>query len=616
VADTSNQSHPAHTSVKPVLLYDGDCEFCRRRVHRWRQKIGDAVEYEPARVDKVRLIEPSGREHAGAAAVLHALGLVGERRWVRGLYEHAPPFRAVADAAYAFVSRHRDGFARLDHLLYGNDQRTGSGTYFLTRSVFLRLLGVAYLAAFVSIAVQIDGLVGSRGIAPAAQFLAAIHERYGGEAYQLLPTLAWFDSSDTFLHVLSWGGVGVAMLLILGVLPQFCLVVLWAFYLSIVGVGQVFLGFQWDALILEAGFLAIFFAPARLTLWSRGQTPLSRVMRFLLVWLLFRLMFLSGVVKLTSGDPSWANWTAMSYHFETQPLPSWTSWYVHQAPMWVHKAETAATLALELFIPLLYFAPRRLRVLAFWLTLLLQCSIAATGNFGFFNLLAIAIAVVLLDDASFPKWLRDWRWPAVSQRRRRPAWRGIVLAPLAIVLLVATTAHGVLRAHFRPDWAVAAYSLTDPIEPYHVANAYGLFEVMTTERPEIIIQGSDDGLTWKSYAFRYKPDDDLTRRPRFCTPHMPRLDWQLWFAAMGDVNSSPWTIGLFFRLLEGSPDVLALFRDNPFPDHPPKYVRALLYQYHFTTRAQRARTGDWWTREPAGEFCPPVTLEDLRGIGE
>jgi hypothetical protein len=594
------------------LLYDGDCEFCRRWVHRWRQKIGDTVEYRATQTDKVRLIDARGHEFAGVAAILHALSYVGERRWIRGLYEHAPPFRAIADAAYSFVSRHRDGFARLDRFLYGNDQRTGAGTYFLTRSLFLRLLGVTYLAAFASIAVQIDGLVGSRGIAPAARFLAAVHERFGSEAYQLLPTLAWFDSSDRFLHVLSWGGVGVAALLILGVLPQLSLVVLWAFYLSIVGIGQDFLGFQWDALILEAGFLAILFAPARLMLSSPGQAPPSRLVRLLLVWLLFRLMFLSGVVKITSGDPNWANWTAMSFHYETQPLPTWTSWYVHHLPMWFHKAETVATLVLELVIPPLYFVPRRLRVFAFWLTMLLQFTIAATGNFGFFNLLAVAIAVVLLDDASFPAWVRDRRWPAVSDRRHRPAWRGIVLAPVAIVLLVATTAHGVLRAHFRPDWAAAAYSLTRPIEPFHIANAYGLFEVMTTERPEIIVQGSDDGVTWKSYAFRYKPDDALTRRPRFCAPHMPRLDWQLWFAAMGDVNNNPWTIGLFRRLLEGSPQVAALLRDNPFPDHPPKYVRSLLYQYHFSTPEQRARTGEWWTREPAGEFCPAITLEDLR----
>jgi predicted DCC family thiol-disulfide oxidoreductase YuxK len=616
VANTPSQPQPDHAGVKPILLYDGDCEFCRRWVHRWRQKIGDAVEYRPAHTDKVRLIEPDGRERAGVGAILHVLGYAGERQWVRGLYEHAPPLRAIADAAYTFVARNRGAFARLDRFLYGNDQRTGAGTYFLTRSLFLRLLGVAYLAAFASIAVQIDGLVGSRGIAPAARFLAAVHERFGGEAYQLLPTLAWFDSSDRFLHVLAWGGVCTAPLLILGILPQLCLVVLWAFYLSIVGIGQDFLGFQWDALILEAGFLALFFAPARLTLWSRGQTSPSRLVRFLLVWLLFRLMFLSGLVKLTSGDPNWANWAAMSFHYETQPLPTWTSWYAHHLPMWFHKAETISTLNLELVIPLLYFAPRRLRVFAFWLTVLLQCTIAATGNFGFFNLLTIAIAVVLLDDASFPRWVRDRRWPAVSERRRHPAWRGIALAPLAIVLLIATTARGVLRAHFQPDWAAAAYSLTRSIEPYHVANAYGLFEVMTTERPEIIVQGSDDGVTWKSYAFRYKPDDELTRRPRFCTPHMPRLDWQLWFAAMGDVNSSPWTIGLFRRLLEGSPEVLGLLRDDPFPGHPPKYVRALLYRYHFSTPEQRARTGEWWTREPAGEFCPAITVDDLRGIAD
>jgi hypothetical protein len=514
---------------------------------------------------------------------------------------------------YRFVSGHRDRLAGADRLLFGKDQHAGSGTYFLTRSVFLRLLGVVYLVAFTSIAVQIDGLIGSGGILPAARFLTAAHAEYGGEAHQLFPTLAWFNSSDAFLHVLSWGGACVAAVLVIGFLPQLCLLLLWAFYLSIVNIGQPFLGFQWDSLLLEAGFLAIFFAPARLTLSSR-RTPLpppSRLMRLLLVWLLFRLMFLSGVVKITSGDPTWANWTAMSYHYETQPLPTWTSWYWYHLPMGFHKAETVATFVLELCVPPLYFAPRRLRKIAFWLTVLLQVSIAATGNFGFFNLLTVAIAVVLLDDASFPAWLRKH---IPSHRVPRPAWRGIALAPLAAVLLVATIAHGVLRAHFRPSWAMDLYQRAEPMDPYHIANAYGLFEVMTTARPEIIIEGSDDSVTWKPYAFRYKPGDDLTRRPRFCTPHMPRLDWQLWFAAMGDVNSSPWTIALFRRLLEGSPPVLGLFRENPFPDHPPKYIRAMLYQYHFSTREQRAKTGAWWTREPAGEFCPAITLDDLRGI--
>jgi hypothetical protein len=304
----------------------------------------------------------------------------------------------------------------------------------------------------------------------------------------------------------------------------------------------------------------------------------------------------------------------MSYHYETQPLPAWTSWYMHHLPMAAHKAETLGTFVVELAVPFLFFAGRRARLLGFWATMALQVVIASTGNFGFFNLLTAVLCVVLLDDASWPAWLRKRRLPAPGDPRRpRPMWRAWVLAPLAAMLLVATTVQGVLRAHFQPAWAVRAYHYLRPLAPYHVANAYGLFEVMTTHRPEILIEGSDDGVTWKPYRFRYKPDEDLTRPPRFCEPHMPRLDWQLWFAAMGGVNDSPWTINLFRRLLEGSPEVLALLRDNPFPEKPPRYVRALVYEYHFTTREERARTGAWWKRDPMPEtFCPPITLDDVR----
>lgn len=521
-----------------------------------------------------------------------------------------------ADSISDPKKRFRDRFPRLDRFLFGDRQRPGAETYFLTRSIFLRLLGVAYLAAFGSIAVQVDGLIGSRGILPAARYLNAIHERYGSESYSLVPTLAWFNSSDGFLHFLCYGGIVLAILLILGVTPQVCLVLLWSFYLSLLGVGQDFLGFQWDALLLEAGFLAIFFAPMKLMLSAKNTAPPSRLVRFLLLWLLLRLMFLSGVVKITSGDPTWANWTAMSYHYETQPLPSWTSWFMHNLPMSAHKAESLATLVIELGIPILYFAPRQLRRLGFIWTVLLQIMIASTGNFGFFNLLTAVLCVPLLDDASWPAWLRKRFLPDASQQRPRPKWRGFVLAPLAAVLLIATTARGILRAHFSPDWLRPAYPLVQHLAPFQIANAYGLFEVMTTQRPEIVIEGSNDGVTWKAYHFRYKPDDDLARRPRFCTPHMPRLDWQLWFAAMGDMNQSPWTIGLFRRLLEGSPPVLGLFRDNPFPDAPPKYVRALQYEYHFTTREERATSGNWWKRELIGTFCPPISLDDLRDVRE
>ncbi len=287
-------------------------------------------------------------------------------------------------------------------------------SYFLSRSFFLRSLGVVYLIAFVSISLQIDGLVGSKGIAPAAPYLSAVHDNLGVAAYWRLPTLAWIDSSDAMLHGVCLAGVALSCGLIVGVLPQICTALLWIAYLSIVGVGQDFLRFQWDSLLLEAGFLAILFAPMDLLLSSRtNATPPSRVMIFMLRWLLFRLMFLSGLVKCRSGDPAWADWTAMSFHYETQPLPTWTSWYMHHLPMWAHKAEVVGTFAIELVVPLMIFGPRLIRSIAFAGIVLLQLTIAATGNFGFFNLLTIALCIPLLDDETWPaKWRRKLLPPA------------------------------------------------------------------------------------------------------------------------------------------------------------------------------------------------------------
>jgi hypothetical protein len=526
------------------------------------------------------------------------------RRWTRRRWRHI-----------RFAERYPRFLLLLDRFFYGNDEKPGAGSQALTRAIFLRLLGVVYLEAFGSIASQIAGLVGGRGILPASRFMDAVREALGSNGFWRLPTLCWWNASDATLHFLSIGGVVLSLALIVGVVPQVCLVLLWVFYLSIVNVGQDFLSFQWDALLLEVGFLAIFWAPqTKLFLGVRNVVPPSRVVRFLLLWLLFRLMFLSGVVKIRSGDPNWTNLTAMSFHYETQPLPTWTSWYVAHEPMWMHRGETLATFVIELFVPLLYFMPRRLRLFGCLLTILLQISIATTGNYGFFNLLTIVLCIPLLDDAAWPNVLRKRFVSAESATRPRPAWRELALAPLAGAIIVASIIHGIHRAHFHPTLPKPAYKLEELVGNLRVTSAYGLFEVMTTKRPEIVIEGSDDGVTWKSYRFRWKPDDDLTRRPRFATPHMPRLDWQLWFAAMGRVENSPWTINLMQRILESSPPVMSLLRDNPFPNAPPRYVRAKLYMYHFTTSPERAQSGAWWKREELGEFCPPVSLDDLRSL--
>jgi hypothetical protein len=450
----------------------------------------------------------------------------------------------------------------------------------------------------------VDGLIGARGILPVGQFLDWVRGQTGSERYWLLPTLCWISSSDAFLHLLCGGGVLAALLLVLGLAPAMASALCWALYLSLAIAGQAFLQFQWDYLLLEVGLLAIFLVPPWRWRFGRGLAA-APVVLFLLRWLLFRLMFSSGWVKLASGDPTWRNLTALRFHYETQPLPPWTAWYFHQSPPWFQTVSALFLFFVELVVPFLYFAPRRLRLFAFRATVLLQLLIAATGNYGFFNLLALALALLLLDDQSLRA---RWRHAVQESAGAPRAWPKAVLVPVACVVLFASSIEfaGTLgRALALPRTvAVAARRLA----PFRSFNQYGLFMVMTTERPEILIEGSNDGADWRPYAFRWKPGD-VTARPRFVAPHQPRLDWQMWLAALGTIDENPWLVQFLGRLLEGSPEVVGLLAANPFPDRPPRYVRATAYDYRFTDAAERRRTGAWWRRKVIGPYTPILSAD-------
>ncbi len=485
---------------------------------------------------------------------------------------------------------------------------TEPAPYRVSRWVFLRLLGVVYLCAFVSLWVQLDGLIGSNGILPAERLMELARAQLAGRAH-LLPTLLWFGASDRFLHALTAAGVALAVLLEIGIAPVAVLAALWVLYLSLSLGGQVFFSFQWDTLLLEAGFLAIWLAP--LTLSPRGErrAPARRPALWLLWWLLFRLMFESGVVKLSSGDPTWADLTALHYHFETQPLPTWIGWYAHQLPAAVLSLANAALFMIELLVPFLIFGGTRLRRAACVALVTLQVVILATGNYCFFNLLAIALCVPLLDDASWPARLRNGITPSLpTPARKSRSWPAGILLPVSAALFVLSlmpTAALLGVGLPGTDSLSAAYRW---VQPFRTINSYGLFAVMTTDRPEIIVQGTADGDTWKDYAFRYKPGD-VKRAPGFVAPHQPRLDWQMWFAALGSVRQNPWFLHFLQCLLRGSPQVEALLAANPFPGKPPLAVRAVEYDYHFTNQEQRAATGDWWTRDNRREYCPAVRLD-------
>jgi hypothetical protein len=489
--------------------------------------------------------------------------------------------------------------------------------YRQTRSIFLRGLGIAYLAAFGSIIVQIDGLIGSRGILPAAEFLARAQLALGARpsTYWRLPTLFWLDASDAGLHALCWGGLLLSAALVSGLLPSICTVFLWLFYLSITVVGQVFLGYQWDGLLLETGLLAILLVPWGVRLGRARDEPWW-VTVWLMRWLVFRLMFLSGMVKLGSHDPTWSDWRALEYHYETQPLPTWTSWYIHQMPPWFHWLSVGVMFYAELIAPFFMFGPRPMRLVGFTSMVFLQLLIAGTGNYGCFNLLAVVLCLSLLDDRDWQwmaRWVRKPVWDEITDVLELrgagapwPLWRRVIAAVLGGILFLATLGQSAERL-----WPASAIpSLIDflgvgaGLEPLRSTNTYGLFAVMTTMRPEITLEGSDDGVDWKAYRFRWKPCE-LNRRPLFTTPHMPRLDWQLWFAALaGDCRSQPWFLRFEQRLLEGAPEVLGLLRENPFPTHAPRYVRARLDEYTFTSWGAT----DWWRAEDAGLFCPPLAL--------
>ncbi len=474
-------------------------------------------------------------------------------------------------------------------------------------ALFVRLLGLIYCIAFASLWPQVAGLFGSQGLIPTPILLGSVSADLGVRKYLLLPTVFWLSSSNTALQAVC--GVGlVSGLSVLGLrLVWPALLVAWLCHLSFLAVGGAFLSFQWDALLSEIGVLALVAVPIRF----RRPQPLVLVAvgRWLLLWLLFRVLFGSGYVKLASGDPTWRGLTALDYHFFTQPLPTVVGYYAHALPAVFKKALVVFTLAAELLVPFLIFIPRS-RVVALFPTVLLQVGIAATGNYGYFNLLVLLVALLLVP----PDWLSRLRPTPAADRddpshlTTRPSlfW-GLPRLLFAAVLFASSLGHFLWTVRFRtavPPPIHQAMKLTAPLQ---AVSHYGPFASMTTTRPELAIEGSLDGQTWREYSFRYKPGD-VTRSPRWNAPHQPRLDWQMWFAALSRPSDSPWLEILLLRLLEGSPDVLWLFESDPFGGRKPNYLRVQLYQYRFTTLREKQTTGAYFVREAPLPFISPVGL--------
>ncbi len=480
-------------------------------------------------------------------------------------------------------------------------------TYFLARLLFLRGLGVVGCAAFLSLSGQILGLIGSRGILPLSEYLELARQSLGQGALWQLPTLFWLSASDGAILGVTIAGLVVAVLLTAGLLEGPAIAAVWVCYLSLTIAGQTFLGFQWDSLFLESLLMGAFWASWS---WRPGADRDHAAGRWL-VWLLVaKLMFLSGATKLLSGDVTWRDLSALTFHYLTQPLPSWISWWTYRLPGALHRASVVAMLAMEITLPLLLLLPwkarlaRRLAAAGF---IALQLVIAWTGNYGFFNVLSIVLACSLVDDDLWRRWLPLRR--SELDNAPRSAFRGRwIRAPLAGVLAVLSIlalAAELQRTAGRepPPWQSAALQA---IAPVRSINGYGLFRVMTTERPEIAVEVSDDGLEWRELAFRYKPGDPA-RRPRIVPFHMPRLDWQMWFAALSPRRAQGWLVPFLERLLQGEPSVWSLLAE-PRPASPPRMVRMRIAQYRFTTGDERAGGRGWWVREPGAPLGPELVL--------
>ncbi len=517
----------------------------------------------------------------------------------------------------------------------------------IPRWIFLRALAAIYFSAFYSLLFQINGLIGPEGVLPAQKYLSVIAGSLGALRYWYAPSLFWISASSTALMTVTWIGLIASVTAFVNFWPRLSLFICFVCFLSFIGASSVFSSYQSDGMLLEAGFISLFFAPRGLLPGWGASDPPSRASQFLLQWEWFRIYFESGMVKLLSGDTEWRNFTAMDDYYQNGPLPTWVGWYVQHLPHWFHAATVAGTLALELGLVFMLFFPRRVRLICFCIVTPWELGVIFTANYTFLNYLVLSLGLLLLDDKFLLRFAPKRFAPSEPERL---ADAEAEEEPSLSILAVreasdATEAEAGLTASPHRTWsdritqhwsalrlAVAAVMLSwiaydttaemmglpfghiplpvapiTALEPFRIANQYGLFAVMTRGRYEIEFQGSNDGNNWIAYPFRNKPQA-LNEPPGIYAPYQPRFDWNLWFASLGDWQQNEIVPLTEERLLVSSPAVLSLFRNDPFKEMPPRYVRAVLWQYWFTSAEEKRRTGNWWRREFLGLYAPEMTM--------
>ena len=497
------------------------------------------------------------------------------------------------------------------------DRQLGTSDHQISRWLVLRGLGLIYLSAFFSLVIEIRGLIGPRGILPAGEYLGDVARNLGALRFWFAPTLLWISSGSYAVMGICVAGLLASLLLIFNLWPRPALIVCFGCFLSFVAAAQDFSGYQSDGMLLEAGFLAIFLAPSGLLPgWGRRRLPV-RASIFLLLWECFRIYFESGVVKLASGDPTWRNFTAMDEYYQNGPLPTWIGWYLQHLPHGFHAITVVLTLGMELVLVWAMFLPRRWRIACFFMLTTWQAGVILTANYTFLNYLVLLLGFLLLDDRylirfvplRFRKRLAPEPGPALTAERHslQGTLGGISTAATAVMLLwiFYATLVPMVRMLWRnsplPNGPAAA------LDPFRIANEYGLFAVMTPHRYEIEFQGSNDGTTWVAYPFRFKPQD-IRSAPGIYAPYQPRFEWNLWFASLGAWRQYPIVPRTEEALLQNDPDVLRLFARNPFAAAPPKQVRAVLWQYWFSSMEERRRNGVWWRRQMLGTYAPTIEL--------
>ena len=514
------------------------------------------------------------------------------------------------------------------------DSKAGAPHRLIPRWLLLRALAAIYFSAFYSLLFQVRGLIGPQGILPASQYLDAVGHALGPARFWFAPTLLWLSSGSAMLMALCWMGLLASLAAFFNLWPRLSFFVCFVCFLSFVAAAGDFSGYQSDGMLLEAGFLALFFSPKGLRPGWGESSPPSRASLFLLRWEWFRIYFESGMVKLLSGDTEWRNLKAMDEYYQNGPLPTWVGWYVQHLPHWFHVSTAAATLLLELVLVLMLFFPRRVRILCFLIVTPWEIGVILTANYTFLNYLVLALGILLLDDRTLRRFVPACLRPPVvdsvddslpdnslpedepplsvftasPRRAARNHVEALRLAFTAVLLTwiaYATTAEMILMPLHSLPLPIAPIRA---LEPFRIANQYGLFAVMTRGRYEIEFQGSNDGETWAPYPFRYKPQA-LNERPGIYAPYQPRFDWNLWFASLGDWRQNNIVPFTEERLLANDADVLTLFRNNPFASAPPKYVRAVLWQYWFTSMSEKRATGNWWRRSLMGLYAPVLMLQ-------